>query len=109
MAENTIRLQAKHWENNGVTETEVKVAIIHPMETGFRKELETGKLIPAHFIEEITCKHNDQPVVSGTWSGAFAKNPYCEFKLQGGKAGDMIEFHWLDNKGDSDTATTKIE
>jgi len=109
MAENTIRLQAKRQENNGMIETTVKVAIIHPMETGFRKVLETGKLIPAHFIEEMICKHNEQMVISGTWSGTFAKNPYCEFKLQGGEIGDVIEFHWLDNKGDSDIATTKIE
>ena len=34
-------------------ETQVKCLMTHPMETGLRKDKKTGKLIPAHFINEV--------------------------------------------------------
>lgn len=79
MASGTIRIKAK--EDNGITE--VKVLITHPMESGIRKDLETGALVPAHFIKEIECIHKDKMVISAIWSGAVSKNPYWSFKVKG--------------------------
>ena len=33
--------------------TTVKAIMYHPMESGSRKDKETGELIPAHFIKEV--------------------------------------------------------
>jgi sulfur-oxidizing protein SoxZ len=97
-----IRAQAKGGE------TLVKALITHPMETGQRKDKKTGKKIPAHFIQELVCKHNGTTVVTGQWGPAVSKNPYVAFDLKGGKAGDSIEMSWVDNLGQKDSLTVKV-
>ena len=105
MAKDSIRIQAKL--KDGITE--VKMLLKHPMETGARKEEETGKLIPAHFIQELTCEHQGKVVLSTIWSGGISKNPYCAFKFKGGAAGELIKVTWKDNQGDTDSAQVDIQ
>ncbi len=100
----TIRIRAKA---KGDTTT-VKALITHPMETGQRKNKKTGKKIPAHFIQEVVCKHNGATVMTAQWGPAISKNPYLSFQFTGGKAGDTIELSWVDNKGQSDSASVKV-
>ncbi|ALG67912.1 thiosulfate oxidation carrier complex protein SoxZ [Beggiatoa leptomitoformis] len=100
----SIRVQAKLKE--GVTE--VKALISHPMETGSRKDRDTGELIPAHFIEELTCEHNGSVVMSAIWSAGISQNPYCAFNLKNIKEGDTIKLSWKDNLGKNDTAEVQV-
>jgi sulfur-oxidizing protein SoxZ len=102
--ETNTRLQAKF--NEGVTE--VKALIKHPMETGQTKDLETGKLIPAHFIEEISCEHNGEVVMFAQWGIGISANPYLAFQFEGGKVGDKVKLTWKDNQGQSETTVTEI-
>ena len=104
MAKKSIRLRAKA---SGDTAT-VKALITHPMETGLRKNKKTGKKVPAHFIQTVSGKHNGQEVMLAEWSGAVSKNPYVSFQFAGAKAGDSVELTWSDNKGGTETATTKV-
>lgn len=104
MAKKSIRIRAK--VKRGVTE--VKTLISHPMETGLRKNKKTGKKIPAHFIQDVTCEHNGDKVLGAEWGVAVSKNPYLQFKFKGGKKGDKIKISWADNKGKSDNATAKV-
>ena len=80
----------------------VKSLIKHEMETGLRKDAKTGKLIPAHFIQELVCEHNGRPVLNANWGTAISKNPYLSFEFRGAKAGDKITLSWMDNQGDKD-------
>lgn len=96
---NTIKLKAK--EKDGVVT--VKALITHPMETGARKDKKTGETIPAHFIQELTCEHGGNTVMTAQWSGGVSKNPYVTFKFKGGAKGDPIKLSWSDNKGESDS------
>lgn len=89
--------------------TEVKALMNHPMETGLRKDKKTGEVIPAHFIQEVTCKWNDKIVMNAMWSGGVSKNPYIAFKFSGAAKGDSIELAWTDNKGESESATAEIK
>lgn len=100
----SIKVRAK--VTGGVTE--VKALINHAMETGQRKDAKTGQLIPAHFIQEITCTHNGENVLTAQWGVAISKNPYLSFKFSGAKAGDTLKVSWVDNKGETDSAETKI-
>jgi sulfur-oxidizing protein SoxZ len=104
MAKKSIRLRAS--DKGGVAT--VKALITHPMETGLRKDKKTGKKVPAHFIQTVTGKHNGNEVIVAEWSGAVSKNPYLSFQFAGAKAGDSVELTWSDNKGDTDTETTKV-
>ena len=85
--------------------TTVKCLMTHPMETGTRKDSKTGELVPAHFIQEVNCKHGDATLFTAYWSGGVSKNPYLSFKFDGGEKGDAIEITWVDNKGETETGT----
>jgi len=100
----SIKVRAK--VTGGVTE--VKALINHTMETGQRKDSKTGQMVPAHFIQEITCSHNGENVLTAQWGVAISKNPYLSFKFSGAKAGDALKVSWVDNKGETDSVETKI-
>ena len=102
---NSIRIRAKAKGED----TTVKALITHPMETGLRKDKKTGEKIPAHFIQEVTCKHNGNTAVTALWGPAVSKNPYLSFRVGGAKAGDTIELSWVDNQGKKDSATTTVK
>ena len=88
--------------------TEVKCLMTHPMETGLRKDSKTGKLIPAHFISEVTAEAGGKTVMSSQWSGGISKNPYLSFSFTGAAKGDEVKISWTDNQGGSDSETAKI-
>jgi sulfur-oxidizing protein SoxZ len=81
---------------------EVRVLMGHEMETGQRRD-GSGNLVAAHFISNVTVTHAGRVVLSGEWGPAIAKNPYLQFRFQGGKKGDEIVVTWTDNKGDTRT------
>jgi len=89
--------------------TEVKALMNHPMETGRRKDKATGKLIPAHFIQEVVCTWQEKEVMKALWSGGVSKNPYIAFRFKGAKKGDTVRLSWTDNKGKSGSAATEIK
>lgn len=88
---------------------EVKALIKHKMETGLRKDKKTGKVIPAHFIQEVTCEHNGANVLTANWGTAVSTNPYLSFSFSGAKKGDTIKLSWVDNMGESDSAEEQIK
>jgi len=104
MASKSIKLKAK--AENG--ETTVKALIKHPMETGRRKDKESGEAIPIHYIKEVTCSYQGEPVLTTEWGPTISKNPFLSFKFTGGAAGETIELSWVDNNGDGESASTTI-
>jgi sulfur-oxidizing protein SoxZ len=80
--------------------TEVKALMAHPMETGQRKDA-SGATIPAHYINEVTARHNDKVVLSAVWGPAISQNPFLHFRFRGGAPGDKVVVSWKDNQGDS--------
>ena len=86
---------------------EIKVLIMHPMETGQRKDAQ-GEPIPVHFIKQLTATLNGRVVLDAQWSQGVAKNPFLGFKIKGAKAGDKISVSWADNKNESNSIETTI-
>jgi sulfur-oxidizing protein SoxZ len=86
---------------------EVRVLMVHPMETGQRKDT-SGNVVPVHFIQEMSVRVNGRSMVEGQISQAVARNPVFSFRLKGVKAGDKLEIAWLDNKGERSQAVTAI-
>lgn len=100
-----IKLRAFSGDNGIAT---VKAILFHPMETGLRKDKDTGKTIPAHHITEVQVEHNGKNVMTCLWGPGVSKNPFLSFDLKDSKAGDMIKVSWVDNKGDTSTIEGKI-
>jgi sulfur-oxidizing protein SoxZ len=87
---------------------EVKSLMLHPMETGARKDPETGATIPAHFIREVIFENNGTTVMRVHSSTAVSRDPYFSFSFRGAKAGDTLSVHWSDNTGASESVETVI-
>ena len=87
--------------------TDIRVLMTHPMETGQRKDAE-GKIVPLHFIQNLTVKVNGKPVVEAQVSQAVSRNPVFSFRLRGGAKGDKIEVSWLDNQGETNKTETAV-
>lgn len=80
----------------------VRVLMSHEMETGQRKDA-AGKTIPAWHITDVSAALNGKQVFSAEWGPAVAKNPFLQFTIKGGKAGDKVAITWKDNRGDTRT------
>ena len=87
--------------------TEVRVLMTHPMETGQRKDAD-GKIVPMHFIQNLTVKVNGRAVVEAQTSQAVSRNPVFSFRIKGGAKGDKIEVSWLDNKGETNSTEAAV-
>ena len=88
---------------------EVKSLMLHPMETGSRKDPDSGELVPAHHITQLTFSNNGKTVMVANFSTAVSKNPYFGFKFRGAKAGDTLKVAWVDNRGDTDELETVLQ
>lgn len=104
MAKRKVKIRA--WQSGD--RTTVKAILFHPMETGLRKDKATGKAIPAHYITEVKCEHKGQNVLTCLWGPGVSKNPFLSFRFKGGKTGDDLKISWVDNKGESGSATAKV-
>ena len=81
---------------------DIKSLMLHPMETGARKDPDTEALVPVHHITQLTFTNNDKPVMVANFSTAVSKDPYFSFKFRGAKAGDTLKVSWVDNLGGTD-------
>ncbi|MDD3447785.1 MAG: thiosulfate oxidation carrier complex protein SoxZ [Gammaproteobacteria bacterium] len=79
----------------------VKAIINHPM-TVERLDKATGKVVPAHFIEEVVFSHNGEELLVASCGQAISKNPYFSFKFSGARSGDTLGVIWRDNQGKQD-------
>jgi sulfur-oxidizing protein SoxZ len=100
-----VKIKAK--VKNGVAQ--VKALMPHIMETGTRKDAESGETIPAHYIEEVLCEHNGTVVMTAYWGTGVSKNPYMSFKIKDAKVGDKIKVSWTDNKGEKSEGETEAK
>lgn len=90
---------------NGVTD--IRVLMAHPMETGQRKDA-SGKLVPMHFIQNVTVKLNGRTVVEAQISQGVSRNPVFSFRVKGGAKGDKVEVSWLDNHGETNQTEATV-
>jgi sulfur-oxidizing protein SoxZ len=85
-----------------VDTADVRILMLHPMETGQRKDAK-GDIVPTHFIQSVVVTHNGSTVLDAQWSQAISRNPFLGLRVKGAKTGDKISVTWTDNKGDKRT------
>jgi sulfur-oxidizing protein SoxZ len=81
---------------------DVRILMLHPMETGARKDSK-GDIVPPHFIQNVAVTHNGKTVLDAQWSQAISRNPFLGLRIKGAKVGDKLSVTWVDNKGDTRT------
>lgn len=88
---------------------QVKSLMLHPMETGSRKDPDSGEIIPAHHITQLVFTNNGKQVMVANFSTAVSKNPYFSFSFKGAKVGDTLNVSWVDNLGERDELETQLK
>ena len=76
---------------------EVRIAIQHPMETGFRFDI-SGRAIPKNVINRLVCRYNGVEVFRAEMGSGVAANPYLQFYAVAEASGEMA-FEWIDDNG----------
>ena len=99
-----MKIKAVAQSNNTVS---VKMLMQHVMETGRRKD-ETGKIVPGHYITELTAQHKGEIVFHAELGPGISKDPYLSFQFTGGLVGETITISWIDNKGETEKAESII-
>ncbi len=77
---------------------QIKARIIHPMETGFRKDKTTQQVIPAHYINEVKVFYGDELLTAFDWTYAVSRDPLLTFYLRADRTAPL-KIVWRDNKG----------
>ena len=105
MANTSSTIQVRSSVKKGIAT--IKCLVSHPMETGMRKD-KKGNLIPAKFIQNLTCEHAGNVVLDAELNGSVSTNPYIKFKFSGAKDGDTLKINWVDNcHSHSDASITR--
>lgn len=76
---------------------EVRIAIQHPMETGFRYD-NVGRAIPKNVINTLVARYNGVEIFRAEMGSGIAANPYLQFYTIAEASGE-IEFSWVDDNG----------
>lgn len=92
MALSRIQLPAQARRGDAV---EVRILIQHPMETGFRRDVD-GKRVARNVLHSVACRYNGAEVFRATLSSGIAANPVLRFFFRAEKSGEL-EFWWLDD------------
>jgi sulfur-oxidizing protein SoxZ len=73
----------------------VRVAIQHPMETGFRYD-NMGRPIPKNVINTVVCRYNGEEVFRAEMGSGISANPYLQFYVVAADSGELA-FDWIDD------------
>ncbi len=92
-----IKIKPKNYKVGDIVK--VDFMVMHPMETGMRKDKKTGQLIPAEYITEVKFLFNDQLVTKMVIWESLSTNPLftINFKVPG--EGEL-KVVFKDNKGE---------
>ncbi len=85
---------------------EVRIAIQHPMETGFRMD-NNGRVIPKNTVSSLVCRYNGAEVFRAEMGSGIAANPYLQFYFLAQDSGN-VELSWVDDAGETGAASAAI-
>src|SRR5262245_38139183 len=90
------RVQIPHQAQRGEV-IEIRVAIQHPMETGFRFD-DSGRAIPKNVINDLVARYAGVEIFHARMGSGVAANPYLQFYTVA-QASGTIEVSWVDDAG----------
>ena len=85
---------------------EVRVIVQHPMETGFRRDLQ-GRAIPVNIVNHMTCTYGGREVFGAEFGTGIAANPYVAFYVIARESGPL-EVAWSDDRGQQGRASASV-
>lgn len=85
---------------------EVRVLMQHPMETGFRRELD-GKVVPMNIIDKLSCRYAGREVFSAEFGSGMSANPYVAFFVLATESGEIV-VEWSDDRGEKGRTSAMV-
>lgn len=85
---------------------EVRVLLQHPMETGYRRDL-NGQAIATHIIERMVCRIGEREVFRAEMGTGVSANPYISFFAVAEASGELV-VEWSDDRGGRGRAATRV-
>ena len=76
---------------------EIRIAIQHPMETGYRVE-DNGTAITKNVNNKLVCRYNGAEVFRAEMGSGISANPYLSFFIVAAASGEL-RFDWVDDTG----------
>ena len=89
------RLKFKELAKQGEV-IQIKTLAEHNMETGVRRDPDTGVIYPRLIIQKVTAKYNGVIVFKANWFSGVSANPYLAFFVTAKESG-LIEVEWKDD------------
>lgn len=85
---------------------EVRVLVQHPMETGFRRDM-NGATVAVNVVDKLACRVAGREVFSAELGTGIAANPYLVFTAVA-EASGTVEVDWSDDRGEKGTASAVL-
>ena len=85
---------------------EVRVLVQHPMETGFRRDM-NGGAVPVNVVEKLVARVNGREVFRAELGTGIAANPYLVFTARA-EASGTVEVEWSDDRGEKGVAQAPL-
>ena len=76
----------------------IKALINHPMESGQRRDRETGEKTPRMIVHTFEATFNDKQIVLFELEGGISRDPFFEFTMKVPSEGE-VKFKWTDDEG----------
>jgi len=101
-----IKIKPKKFKTGEIVK--LNFMVMHPMDTGMRKDKKTGKIVPADYINEVKFFFNDKPFTTMQIWESVSTNPVftIDFKVPG--AG-TLKVVYKTNTGEVHETTKKVK
>lgn len=86
--------------------TTVRLLIRHPMETGFRFDV-NGSAVPKNVIHTLTAYFEGKHVFKATLGSGISADPFLEFQVRTLHNGELL-LQWQDDTGETGEAKAHI-
>ena len=87
-------------------EFQVRLLIQHPMETGFRRDVD-GNVLETNLLETLSLDFEGQPVFNALTMNALTANPFLTFVVVIKKSG-KFNARWRDMKGNVGSISASV-
>ena len=87
-------------------EFQVRLLIQHPMETGFRRDVD-GNVLETNLLETLSLDFEGQPVFNALTMNALTANPFLTFVVVI-KASGKFNARWRDMKGNVGSISASV-
>ena len=101
-----IKIKPKKFKNGDIVK--VSFMVMHPMETGARKNKKTKKLIPAKYIDSVKFNYNGKEITTMKVWEALSVNPVLTTYMRVDGKG-KLKVTYTDNTGEVNEKIKKIK